>query len=215
MEITGPVWFLGVDAAVEAAFFLIALLVTITAIRAYRLLHDARYKTLSWGFGMLSASYLVLAIANAIVAAKLRVGITAHFLEERLEAILSIGIILHCALFLMGLLALLILYYDVRDMWLRATLVALVLCNLVLAGYHTTAFYVLTVILLASIVLRLWLQGAYRKRWMVQTGFSLIFTGEIFLGILFLTPLLYVAAHVTALAGFSLILASNLRALRR
>ncbi len=207
----GPQWFHGLDAIVDLVVFLVAGLIALAAARGTMLLRERKYTLLAWGFGFVSLSYLSLAAAHGVLAIDAgRVPFLA-MPHEMLETVWWLSFA-HGALFLAGLVTLVILYHDVRDWGLQSLLFTLVLFAFALSHHGTATFYALVSVLLLSIIIQVYRRHLIKHGCaVVFSGFLLIFLGEVLLALLFMGSILYVLSYVVALAGFLVLLMNQLR----
>jgi hypothetical protein len=212
-----PTWFLGVDAAFNAVFFLVALIVTVLGFRCYRFCKEERYKLHTTGFLFLSASYLALGLTSLVLFLDLRQ--QTYTLREllHLARFTQVGSTLYVLFFLVGLIFLLIVYLNVKERAIRLLLFVLTLFSVLLAHSVRSTFYVLASILLLFIIVKLWQHWRERCKapaLLVLLGFSCLLVGEVLLTVLSIPGMgesLYVAASAATLAGFLLIIASLVR----
>lgn len=208
----GPRWFLGVDVIFDIFFLVVTLVVAVIAFKAHRFFGKGKYLTLGSGFAVLSLSYLLLAITNFMVFAK--EGDWEFFWERLLDLSILIGRAydIRAALFLLGLSILVLLYLRLKDNWANTLILLLVFFGYSLSGDSTSMFYVLASLLLLTIIVKLgeaYLHNPSKHALLVLLGFIGLLTGRVILSVLFVSPLLYVVAHIITLAGFASILASQ------
>lgn len=208
----GPRWFLGVDVLFDIFFLAVTLIVAIIALRAHRFFKEGKYFHLGVGFALLALNYLILAITNFLVFA--REG-EVEFAFERLmnlQVVIAHAHDLRAILFLLALTVLALLYLRIPDLWAKSLIVLLVLFGFALSGDAGSMFYVLASLLLLAIIVKLgesYLRHPSKYALLVLLGFLGILVGRVLLSVLFVSPVLYVVAHIITLAGYSSILASQ------
>lgn len=112
-------------------------------------------------------------------------------------------------------------YLTLTGLFLRARLkniilmIALFVTTLVSGiGIHYGIYHAILVIVLAVLVIHYYERAQQEKKWLAFKAFLLLLTSQILFTFVFIHPLLYVAAHISRIAGF-LLLAYNLYAVFR
>jgi len=210
----GPLWFLGIDALFEGVFFLVTLLIAWYAWRIHRFGGGKQYKTWSFGFLLISFSYLMSGVFNYLIYHELIEKANEGFLQVmELNNLYHIGIFLHEALFLLGFLLLLLVSLKVEDRIVDATLAAFVILLALGATYFQAFSPLAIIILLAGIIV-----GTYRHRrsfTLVIAGFAMILLAHITYLFLMIASLAYAAGHILEFIGFGLLATSMIIILRK
>lgn len=213
----GPSWFLEADVVFDLIFFIITGVVSWMGFRAYRFFKDDRHRQFALGFFFICSSYLLLTLTNLLIMLEVRRLTNLEYTWHDIIAIANltfIGSLMHAALFLVGLTTLLFLYLQITEKKVKL-LVFILVGFVILHSYSTriTIYAVTTIFLLFTLVQLAENYRRKRKRssLLVMLGFGGVFLGECLLLALFLGPIFYVAAGVTMLIGYLLILTSLVR----
>ena len=204
-----PLWFLGYDVAFEAAFAIIALLVSFYAFKVHRISGQTQPRLFAWSFLFISASYFVQSVLNLIVVSELNESIHEALGWSDASWLNDVGMYLHILLFITGLVTLTYMTLNVRSRKTYSLIVVLVLLTLFVSMNRLLIFYVISSVLLIYVLLHYAANFWYNrqaKTLLVLAAFALILFGSIHFTLSVNHSLYYVIGHFLGLIAYLLIL---------
>ncbi len=205
-----PKWFVGLDSALEVLFALISLFVAVYSFRIYKMSGQRGLKLFGISFSLISLSYFIWAILNIFILDKLKDGIIGIPLEH-LASLSSIGFAAHIILFTVGLATLAYTTFRIKNYRVYLLLIVLTVMSIAISINKVMAFYIVSSLLLLSIVSYYSLECNPKKNpksIMVLLAFISIFASTVILIFATRSYLYYVLAHALELLAYLLILAS-------
>jgi hypothetical protein len=190
-----PTWFRGIDIFLELIFVIITAVLSYQAYKLNKLCKAQECSSLSWGFGLLSASYAIQLIMNAL----------AH---TQSATILTLQIILglYVATHLVGLLLLAMAYTHLKKQSYFILIFSIISVGLVITS-TLTHFYLVSAIIfgfLATHTIQSYRKNTRTKTLIVSIAFMLLTAGSILLSVT--DGITYTIAHVLVLSAYILLL---------
>lgn len=194
----GPEWFFGMDALLEGITAVIAILVCLVALRAFKVTREKKFLAFSACFGLLSLSFGVRALTDIVLEKVLLSG-----------EIFLIGYIAHIVLAISSYLALVIINQKIKPLSTRILLYVLTIPFILLSGSYFLSFYGASFILLAFIAFSYW-KNCQKicsvPSYLVFMGFTFIALAQPQFLLEVFAEEWHVAAHVTQFIGYLLLL---------
>ncbi len=208
----GPQWFFGMDASLEAAAAVIALLIAISAFKIFRVTKDKKYFYFMGSFILLLLSFLSRAFADVVVE-----GIIVKVPDGWGGLIFFLGYLSHIFLALAAYLILFAVTYKITDKRVLSLIFLLLIPGLLLSGSYFLSFYVSSALFLVYITYAYFKNCCKVKRWasrLVFVGFVFITLAQIFFLLDAVTKRQgYVLAQISQGLGYLTLLAALLRTL--
>lgn len=174
VQLQTPPWFFGVDATLELAAALTALLVLWASYRVYRLTGDKTHKYFTFAFFLLTLSFFSRALTDALLENLLFI----HVPQAYLGLIFYLGYVAHIFLAIAAYIIIFALTHKLYDRKILVFLFLIIAPSLLLSGSYFISFYGLSAVFLAFITYAYYQN--YRK---VHTGTSCL----VFIAFAFLT----------------------------
>jgi hypothetical protein len=190
-----PTWFRGIDIFLELIFVIITAILSYQAYKLNKLCKAKECTSLSWGFGLLSASYAIQLIMNAL----------AH---TQSATLLTLQIILgtYIATHLIGLLLLAMTYAHLKKTSYFILMFSIVCVGLILTS-TLTHFYLVSAIILGYLAIHTaqsYAKNAHSKTLLVSIAFTLLTAGSVLLSVT--DGITYTIAHLLVLLAYVLLL---------
>ena len=152
-----PAWFFGIDISLELIFFAITLAVAITSYKIYRISKEKSMQCFSISFFLISLSYFVWALINAIALSHLQEFPTLYSLQ-RIFSISAIGLYAHILLLTIGFITLAYAILPKKNPRVYYLLLGLGLTAIVASSDKIITFRILAVFLLSSVIYHFFIQ---------------------------------------------------------
>jgi hypothetical protein len=201
-----PSWFYAYDLVFHLIFALTSLLLAAVSTKLYNLTGQRQAKLFGIGFFLISASYFTKLLFDSIIF--------WQWDKTSLQSILTIeywSTYLHYSLALSGLLVLLYMTFQIKNLKILAAMIGMSIVAQAFCEEPFLCFYLISVICFALISL-FFLQNYSRNRCSLAFFSAMAFVLLLVSSILFVLPadndLLYVVGHVFELTAYILILAN-------
>ncbi|MFW5977581.1 MAG: hypothetical protein ACOCQQ_03650 [Candidatus Nanoarchaeia archaeon] len=205
---TLPQWFLGFQIIFQLLFAGVTFFIGYYAYRLYRVARQQSLGFFSLAFAGISLGYLVQTIFNVFFWGGLK---TQHIFNSFSQTIssstqISVFVVLfHMLAMITGLVMLAFVTLRRKDLFLFSFLLTMTLVTLMVAHHIHHAFFIITGLLLLFITLQhltRYTRKPSRVSLYVTLGFSLLFLGQLGLGLSSFTSALYVWGHVVTFVGY-------------
>lgn len=208
-----PSWFFNYAIILEVVFGIVTLLVAFYSYKVYRLCRQRESKIFGAGFLLISLSYFLWALLNFFLLREFGSGISV--LDIQGTTILSkIGIYLHIVFFIAGLIMLVYMSLNEKNIAVYILLFLMAFLTIFLSFNSSFSFYLIKVLLFFVLVIFYLNKYLYNKNMNTLIVFvALVFLLIANIELLFVSNscIHFVGSHLLELCGFSLILASLIR----
>lgn len=172
-----PGWFVGYDIALELAFAIITIIVSLYAFKIYRLSGQSQSRLFGLSFLFISISYVIQSLLNFAIMEQLEENISRAIALNNVALLNFIGIFIHIIFFMSALITLSYMTLRVRSAKVFSLLCAITFLALFFSTNKLTMYYVLASLMLIYICIH-YLGNYWNNR---QTKALLVFIGFVFL----------------------------------
>src|SRR3989338_2560777 len=148
-----PSWFFIYSIILEIFFAIITFILSYYAFKVYKLTDQRQSKLFSAAFLLISLSYLAQAILNLVILEQLADRVVSIINLQNVFLLNLFGLYAHALLFIMGLLVLAYLTLRLENINALFLGIAVIIVSIYMASNKTVLFYLLSTILLVSIVI--------------------------------------------------------------
>jgi hypothetical protein len=206
---SSPDWFAGYDIFLELLFAVITLLISAYAFKVYRLAGQKQSRLFGISFLLISVSYIIESFLNFAILSNLNSQVCSTLNVGNLVLINNIGIFVHMAFYISGLLVLAYMTLKIKSPKTFTLISLITLIIFVLEPQKMFMFYVISSVLLIYIVMHYLLNFVHDmqpKKLIVLTAFSFLLFGSIHYLFSVNHQLFYVISHFLELIAYLLLL---------
>lgn len=207
IAISGPVWFIGIDAVLEAVSGVIALLIVLACFRYAKLAKDNRYAPLGWGFLLLFLGFIAQLTTSFAIWQRVKEGVLQNIVE--ITELAYVGHAAYVLLTISGLIVLALWALRIKEHLHVALVVALALFLAIIGITSQPVVLLLSVTLLAFVCLRFYMNACEQNTagaWEVLVGFMLILGSQLALLLAPISNQWYVGGYVAHVIGYLVLL---------
>jgi len=204
-----PAWFFGYDILLEIAFALISLTVALYAFKMYKLSDQESSKLFGFAFLFISISYFIQSFLNFAILSKLNENICTLMKVQSVDSFNVIGIYVHMIFFIIGLVTLAYMTFNLKNKKLYSILLILAILPILFSVNQLYVFYMISSLLLAYILIHYtsnYLGNRQTKTMMVLIAFLFLLFSNLHFIFSVNHSLYYVIGHFLELIAYSLIL---------
>lgn len=194
-----PVWFVGYDVVLEAAFAVISLVISVFAFKIHKLSGQRQVRLLGLSFLFISLSYFIQSIFNYFIISRSNQIILFDFL----------GVYAHMIFMTAGLVTLVYMTFKIEKLRLILFLALTSFFTIFLSRTVLYSFYVMSTFYLAFIswhFIKNYLDNKQAKTLLTASAFILLFFGSAHFILAVDHQLFYVLGHLLELFAYLLIL---------
>lgn len=214
-----PKWFFGLDISLKFLFAFITLAVSFFSFKIYRLSEHRETKLFAISFFLIFLSFLSSGLVNSIVlsGAKPTEDIT-HFVIERNTFFLFLGLFVHMAFFIAGLITLVYTQFKIKNGKVYYIMLGLALMIVFSAYNKVVTFNILSAFLITFIIYNYVNEYAKRgnkKIILVIVAFILLLLSSANFTFALTYYQTYIVGHMLGLAAYILIISSLISSIRK
>lgn len=214
-----PKWFFGLDISLKFLFAFITLAVSFFSFKIYRLSEHRETKLFAISFFLIFLSFLSSGLVNSIVlsGAKPTEDIT-HFVIERNTFFLFLGLFVHMAFFIAGLITLVYTQFKIKNGKVYYIMLGLALLIVFSAYNKVVTFNILSAFLITFIIYNYVNEYAKRgnkKIILVIAAFILLLLSSANFTFALTYYQAYIVGHMLGLAAYVLIISSLISSIRK
>lgn len=175
-----PSWFLGYDILFELIFLIVTILISLYSFKIYNLTKESKPKLFGIGFLFISTGYLVQMIMNSIFFFFLKDLSFTPYQAYRVLMIYAISIYGYTSLMLLGIILIVYMTFNTKNMNILFLISILSLMILMIAIQKLLLFYVMSSIIAFFIALHFfknYFNNKTKNSLLVLLGFTFIFIG--------------------------------------
>ncbi len=214
----GPAWFLVWDLVFEVIFALAVSLLALLAFRVHRSYQDRSAKLLGLAFLLIAGSYWVESLIHVFDLSKVDEFVCGSLQLPSQSFLHDYSMLLHMAFMILGLLVLLFMSFQSRDVRPLAVLLVLSFAGIISSAGPVYSFLLFSSVLLFFIAWHF--MGVYIKTFRVETllvaaAFSGLFLSRLLFLLSLRVEMLYIWGHVIELLAYVLLMVNLAMVLRR
>jgi hypothetical protein len=211
---------LSADFFFEFLEFLIVLFIAFYSYKAYKITEKKRYLYFTRSFLCFSVSFFIAALVNYLSAEEWISSLSPWVKITMMNSFYDVGLLLQSLFFIAGLVTLAILALDIKEKREMSLLLFISLIAVALSVHFRLATHFIALLFLIYILPNFYQNCRKTKSSnakIVFVGFSLFFFSQFLFLFVFQMQILwfYFIAHLLQLAGFSLLLVSLIKILRK